>query len=69
MIEFIRSRFDFWIAATLFLFIIIVSILIGNWLTGTHDGKIEETVEDVIYHFSGADVDLSWDSPETGHLP
>lgn len=61
--------FEFWTVATCFLFFIIITILIGNFFTGSHDSKVEETVEDVIHHFSGADIDLSWDSPETGHLP
>ena len=51
-------------------FIFALTILfIINIFNGNHDSVPEEVLEDMIEHFTGVDVDLTWDSPETGHLP
>ena len=64
-----KSRFDFWTVAVAFICVVVATIIVANLLTGSHDTPIEEAVEDVIHHHTGMQVDLSWDSPETGHLP
>lgn len=66
MIEYLRSLFDFWTVASIFLFIVIMTLCVGEWLSGKKDGVFEEMAEDLIEHHIGVGIDLS---PETGHLP
>jgi len=69
MINYLRSRFDFWTLATVFIVLVCVILLLSEWLTGKRDGLIEESIEDYIYHETGVNVDLSPDTVETGYLP
>ena len=69
MINYLRSRFDFWTLATVFIVLVCVILLLSEWLSGKRDGTVEEAIEDYIYHETGVTVDLSPDSVETGYLP
>lgn len=69
MIDYLRSRFDFWTIASIFIFIVIVTLCIEEWLSGKRDGPFEEMAEDLIESQIGLEIDLTADSVETGHLP
>lgn len=55
------------------IFIILWAIMIigaiKEWKNDQHDGIYEEMTEEMIEHFTGINIDLTQDSPETGYLP
>ena len=69
MIDYLRSRFDFWTMLTVFVFIVIVILVLHEWIIGIRDGPFEELAEDLIESHTGLEIDLTADSVETGHLP
>lgn len=65
MVHQLKERFDFWTILSLFIFIMIMILCVGEWLSGKKDGQFEELAEDMIHHHTGLEIDLSTYTPES----
>lgn len=59
MLDFLRSRLDFYKLCIIFVFLVLIVLVISEWIIGKSDGTFEEMAEDMIQHETGIDIDLT----------